>query len=393
MERNIRRALYTALVAGGLVVVGASSAYAAVEGLPDHPVTQGTTHPVETGTVETGTAEGTGPAGGVLEPVAVGASPAGEAADAGPTDNDAVVPDAAVVPSAPAADVPVPYVPVPDGGAVDGVADDIAGRDGIVGSILEGDVTGVVEGALGEEGLVDGLLEGVPPIVIEVPELDAPGTLDPGAEDPGTGEPGTEEPAPHAPGTGGHDPDGSGAGEPGGHGTGRPATDVVPTSVPRTGADEAPGAADEPTAGRPGNEPQDNAAPGAPGAPGARAAGTSGSAAGPVGPVGVEGPASSGPAPVPARTGDQRGEGVDIAWGDRSDAALAAYDGTILPVGVDDALRSTLTGYDGQQAASALPGDSTARTGPMITGQLALVLLLLGLGLAVLRTCRRPDVV
>ena len=46
MDRNIRRALYTALVVGGLMLVAASAAQAAGEGRPD-PATQGATDTVE----------------------------------------------------------------------------------------------------------------------------------------------------------------------------------------------------------------------------------------------------------------------------------------------------------------------------------------------------------
>lgn len=324
MDRNIRRALYTALVAGGLVVVGASSAHAAGNGLSD-PATQGAT----------GTA--------------VGAATAREAA-------------------------------VHDGGAADGVADGTAGSRGIVGALLQADVVGVVEGVLGEDGLVAGL----------------PGTLDPGA-----GDPATEEPAPHAPGADGYDPDSPG--EQGGPGTGRPVTDVVETSVPRTGAVEAPRADDVSKPEHPGSEPQDDMAASQ---PDAHAAGASGSAADTAVDTAVDtdpdtadasdatgsGELAS-PAPVADGADDLRGEGVDIGWGDESEAALTAYDGTILPVGVEDALQNTLTGYDGQEVAPVPSGDAPAHRGPMITGQLALVSLLLGLGLAVLRTCRRPDVV
>ena len=141
MDKNFRRVLYTALVAGGLVVVGASSAHAAEEGLLD-PVTQGVTDSV------------------AEEPAARGDLVAPESAPAGTRADTA---DA-------------------DGAATDdsGPVDDLVGREGIVGSLLDADVAGVVNGALGKDSLVDDLLTG--------------GAEEPGTEEPGTEEPGTEEP-------------------------------------------------------------------------------------------------------------------------------------------------------------------------------------------------------
>ncbi len=337
MDKYFRRVLYTALVAGGLVVAGASSAYAADVALP--PDTR-TVDPVE------------------------------EATDEGSESDE-------------------------------GVVDDIVGRQGVVGSLVRGDVVGAVDGTLGEDGLVDGLLEGVLPTDIEAPGPEEPGTDEPGTDEPGTEDPGTD---PGTDGPGILDP---GAGDPGvvDPGIVDPGTDgpgAGPgTDGPGTGGPGANGpGADDPRAG-PGAE-----LPGA-GVPGIENSG--GETPGVVIPSGVAGGLGSGTSAVSAPGSDDRadagvpaggpdserdlsGGSVDISWGDKAVVVPTAYDGTILSGGLSDGYYGTLTGLEGQAAPVVVPG-TLAKTGPLITGQLALVSLLLGLGIVALRMRRRRIVV
>ena len=82
--------------------------------------------------------------------------------------------------------------------------------------------------------------------------------------------------------------------------------------------------------------------------------------------------------------------GVDISWGDKAVVVPTTNDGTILSGGLSEGLlNGTPTGLDGQVTPVSAPGETLAQTGPMITGQLALVSLLLGLGLLALRSRRR----
>ena len=99
------------------------------------------------------------------------------------------------------------------------------------------------------------------------------------------------------------------------------------------------------------------------------------------------------PASGPDADGGLPGGGVDISWGDKAVVVPTAYDGTILSGGLGDGFYGTLTGLDGQAAPVVVPGDTLAQTGPLITGQLALVSLLLGLGIVALRMRRRRIVV
>ncbi|WP_036969685.1 hypothetical protein, partial [Promicromonospora kroppenstedtii] len=86
--------------------------------------------------------------------------------------------------------------------------------------------------------------------------------------------------------------------------------------------------------------------------------------------------------------------GVDISWGDKAVVVPTANDGTILSGGLREGLLGgTPSGLDGQVTPVSAPGETLAQTGPMITGQLALVSLLLGLGLLALRSRRRRIVV
>ncbi|WP_275005186.1 hypothetical protein, partial [Promicromonospora iranensis] len=189
MDKYFRRALYTALVAGGLMVVGASSAHAAAGGLLD-PATQGATDVVEDDATVRGDLD----------------APPGE-----------LTPAMSPKSAEPGTD---------EGVGEKGLVGDLVGREGIVGSLLRADVVGVVEGTLGKDGLVDSLLTGDRSDGPEQPGTGEPGTEDPGT-DPGTGEPGTEEPGTGEPGTG--EP---GTEEPG---TGEPGTEEPGTEEPGTG--------------------------------------------------------------------------------------------------------------------------------------------------------------
>jgi hypothetical protein len=348
LDKNFRRVLYIALVAGGLVVVDASSAYAAEEGLLD-PVTQGVTDK----------AEGAATTGSALDAVVVDAPQAGKGVDAT------------------AGDGPAGVAPNLD----DDFADDTV-LLGVLGSLARADVTGVLDGPLGEDGLVDGLLEGVLPTDIEVLGPDQPGTGEPGTGEPGTDEPGTGEPGTD-PGIVDPRTDGPGAGGPGKDG-------------PGTDGPGAPGpGADRPGANGPGLQTRGGETPGV-AMTGRTGAGSCYTTAGydTAAVPGSDDPADAGESADGPDVGrDLPVGGVDLSWGDKADVVPTAYDGTILPGGLGDGLRGTLTGLDGQAAPVVVPGETLAQTGPLITGQLALVSLLLGLGLAVLRTRRRRIVV
>jgi hypothetical protein len=350
LDKNFRRVLYIALVVGGLVVVDASSAYAAEEGLLD-PVTQGVTDK----------AEGVATTGSALDAVVVDAPQAGNGVDAT------------------AGDRPAEGAPYLD----DDFADD-AVLLGVLGSFSRADVTGVLDGPLGEDGLVDGLLEGVLPTDIEVlgpdqPGPDQQGTGEPGTDEPGMGKPGTD-PGTVDPGTDGPGKDGPGSVGTGAHGPGADRRGANGSGF-RTRGGETPSVA---MASRTGT------GAGAVGGPGYSTAGYDTAAV-----TGSDDPADAGESPDgPDADRDLPVGGVDLSWGDKSDVVpAAAYDGMILPGGLGDGLRGTLTGLDGQAAPVVVPGETLAQTGPLITGQLALVSLLLGLGLAVLRTRRRRIVV
>ncbi|WP_454860536.1 hypothetical protein [Promicromonospora soli] len=389
MHRNIRRALYTALVAGGLMV--AASAAHAAEGLPE-PAPQGTTDTIE------------GPA------AARGDLGAAEDAAGG------------------------------DGAARDGgLVGDVVGPRGILGLLAEGDVGGVVDGALGEDGLVDELLGGLLPT--EVPGPDEPGTGEPGAGEPGTDEPGTDGPGtdPGTDGPGPTDPgidpgiDDPGIDEPGTEepGTGDPGTDKPGTGDPGT---DKPGT-DKPGTDKPGTDKPGTGRPAAdggdPGAgtdrPGTTPPGTGSTTVGPGGSHGDHGaerpvqvtlthayqggpgsasgrdtgtPGTNGPddAAAPAAEPDTELElpdgGVDISWDKAKAAPRAASDGSFL---AGDGLKAGFTGTvpepetepEAEARPAVVPGDADVRTGHMFTGQLSLVSLLLGLGIAVLRIRRR----
>ncbi|MFD7309339.1 hypothetical protein [Promicromonospora sp. NPDC059942] len=380
MHKNFRRALYTALVTGGLVVVGAASAYAVGGGQPD--AAQGAPETIE----------------GAASPAAAPEGPADGAAEVA-ADDGAAEAAATVTP----ADDMAELAPADDG----------------AGSVGHVDISGVVEevldGTLGEDGLVDGILEGLLPVETEVPGAD-PGAGEPGVEEPGAGEPGTDEP--------GTEP---GAGEPG---TDEPGTDQ-PGTDPGT---DGPGILDpgildpdggdpdvvEPGVGEPGpGEP-------APGRPGRDTLGTGGSrpvhetlpgadAPGITHPAGDRSAAAAGIAAADAAPGsadaadaadtdassadvvqepDTENAGVDLSWGDRAVVVPTAYDGTLLAGGPHEGyLIGTSNRLDGQVVPVDVPGETLAQTGPMITGQLALVSLLLGLGIVVLRMRRRRYVV
>ncbi|MFD6138867.1 hypothetical protein [Promicromonospora sp. NPDC060271] len=361
MDKNFRRVLYTALVAGGLMVAGASSAHAAEEGLLD-PVTQGTADSVEEAPVARGDLD------------AVGSAPAGTGADAA------------------------------DAGAASdgkGLVGDLVGREGIVGSLLDADVAGVVDAALGEDGLVDDLLTGgVEEPGTEEPGTEEPGTEEPGTEEPGTEEPGTEEPGTEEPGTEEPGTEEPGTEEPGTEepgteepGTEEPGTDGPGTDHPGTGGSGTgrPGSSDDeggprterPSTGWSGTDGPDVHTPGA----------GSGQMTGSV-TLGGE----YGTGVVPTSSGDEDGDtgrdhpgaGVDIGWGDKSGPAPTTYEGSYLSGGLGEDLNVTTEPEAEVEATPVLvPDDTLPEPGHMITGQLSLISLLLGLGIAALRTRRR----
>jgi hypothetical protein len=383
MDRNFRRVLYTALVAGGLMVVGASSAYAAGEGLLD-PVTQETTGMI-------------GHASATRGALDAATSPAGTRAEA------------------PGADV--------DTNGEAGLVDDVVGPDGIVRSLLSADVAGVVDGTLGEDGLVDDLLTEVPSGGDEEPLPEAPGTDAPGTNEPGTDGPGAVDPPGYGPGTDEPGTDEPGTGEPG---TGEPGTGESGTGESGT---------DEPGTDRPGNDRPGTAGPDRPGTgshdpgprpvrPGAGDAGTDGPAesrtpesrtaepragysGGDLVSGGTPGPIVVGHVPsgsrIPGREGVQpvRGtaeamgerlstQGVDLTWGATGGSVPTSSSGSIRSGDMDDRPRRTVTEPVAEPVAQQVVPDATlAETGHMITGQLSLISLLLGLGIAALRMRRR----
>ena len=420
MDKNFRRVLYTALVAGGLVVVGATSAYAA-EGGSTAPATQ-----VATETTDRPTA-----AGGGLD-VAV--------------------------------EVHEPETQT----------DLSEGPDGILGSLTKGDLGGVLEGTLGEDGLVDDLL-GVPGTDepgTDEPGTDEPGTDEPGTDEPGTDEPGTDEPGTDEPGTDEPGTDEPGTDEPGTDepGTDEPGTDEPGTDEPGTdepGTDEPgtdePGTdepgTDEPGTDEPGTDEPGTGKPGTgkpakpvkPTKPGAHRPGTvdpeagagtdrprtnrPGTASGTpgtgrddhsvterLGDVALtdaitEGSASGGTAgggagltspsvdvpdvEVPADDAadeagldrDRSEEGVDISWVEKDRVDPGDYDGSILQGDLGDsfsAQRDEPEPVDRTEAEPVrVPGGTPIQAGHMFTGQLSLISLLLGLGIAALRVRRR----
>jgi hypothetical protein len=348
MDRNFRRALYTALVAGGLMVVGASSAHAAEERLLD-PVTQGATDSAEE------------------EPAARGALDALESASAG---TGADVADGGTT----AATDENGEAQGPDVGVVGerGLVGDLVG-EGIVGSLLGGDVAGVVDGTLGEGGLVDDLLTGGG----EEPGSEEPGSEEPGSEEPGSEEPGTEEPS-----------------------TEEPSTEEPSTEEPNTGK---PGAG-KPSTGKPGASNPAISAPAARNQTGEVVASPTTGNTIPVD-LGISSfPSNMGfaadnhedhgaPATeVVATSADAGrglpGEGVDIGWGDKAGAVLPVHEGGYLPDAQYGA-EGTSVEPEVETAPAVVPDSSLAETGHMITGQLSLISLLLGLGIAALRMRRR----
>lgn len=360
MDRTIRRALYTALVAGGLVVVGASPAYAMVEGLSDS-VANGETDAADA------------------------AAPAGDAAD---------------------------------------LADSLVGQHGVLDSLMHADVGAVVEGTLGEHGVLDRLLVSGPPTDIETPVPDGPQPQDPVANDPVSNDPVSNNPVSNDPPAAEPVPDVADGIIPGIIGPGREPADRPEAGAPRT---DRPGTdrqgTDHKGTGRQGSGDHGSDRPAA--APEQAASGDAdggrlGIAALSLGGSRLPAVGSGVPGldrPVSARADaadrsttaadpadDVSATGVDLSWGGRADVvptsadataddlADPVYDGNILMSGLYDGIRGTSTGPDGQ--AQTERSDATlAQTGPTITGHLALVSLLMGLGIAVLRIRRRPLVV
>lgn len=411
MDRNFRRVLYTALVAGGLMAVGASAAHAAAEG-PSDPVTQGTTDTTEEAPAERG-------ALGAVE----GASPAGTGVDAAVPGDDAGHP-----------------------GGEAGLVGDLVGSDGVVRSLLDADVAGVVDGTLGEDGLVDDLLTGAssggpvepgPVAPSPVPGTDGPGTIDPPdlgdpePEAPGPVEPGPVEPRPEAPGTDEPSTDEPGPAEPGTNepGAGEPDADRPGSDRPGSGRSgtgagrDRPGTddrdagprADRPGQGDPAADRAGRAEPGATGSrtgyPGAGLSGGAGSwSTGADFDAGwssrdasdtdrsraatdedhVAGPVAGSAAELVADRDTPAG-GVDLTWSETGGPVPTSGAGTIPTGGASEYAHRTLTEPETEVEAAQriVPEAALPDKGHMITGQLSLVSLLLGLGIAALRTRRR----
>jgi hypothetical protein len=369
MDRNFRRVLYTALVAGGLMVVGASSAHAAEDGLLD-PVTQGATDSVEE------------------EPAARGAldtlesAPAGTGADVADSGSAAATDENGEAQG-------------PDAGVVGerGLVGDLVGEQGIVGSLLGGDVAGVVDGTLGEGGLVDDLLTGGG----EEPGSEEPGSEEPGTEEPGTEEPGTEEPGTEEPGTEEPGTEEPGTEEPG---TEEPGTEEPGTEEPNTG---------KPGVGRPGSSNPGTSNPGTSAPVAGNQTGEVAESPTPGTTIPVDLEISSFPSnmgfavdgyedrgtpatEIVATSADTGrglpGEGVDLGWGDKAGAVRPVHEGGYLPDAQYGA-EGTSVEPEVETAPAVVPDSSLAETGHMITGQLSLISLLLGLGIAALRMRRR----
>jgi hypothetical protein len=84
------------------------------------------------------------------------------------------------------------------------------------------------------------------------------------------------------------------------------------------------------------------------------------------------------------------GGGIDIGWGDRADGVRqAAYDGSILSGGLRDMVTGPEPDVDVEAEPMTALGDPLVRPDHMLTGQLTLISLLMGLGIAVLRIRRR----
>ena len=316
--------------------------------------------------------------------------------------------------------------------AVDGTSDavvhegDAPARQDLLDSLSRADVGDVLQGTLGRDGLLDDLLTGgasdddLPDE--EVPDDVAP--EDPAPEDPAPDEPAPENPVAEDPQTTEPAPGGSGGLLPGNVGPGRDPADRPGVHLP--GAErptDRPGA-DRPGTGKPGAGQHDER----PGAEQSKAEKSGPEQSGPEqsyrphadlsvlnipdllrsGPVlstialdrSTNRPrASDRPDTAPADTLT----GVDLSWGARADvvptsvdgraADLAGpdYDTTILMSGLYDGVRGPSSGLD-EQTVTARSSASLAPPGPTITGQLALVSLLLGLGIAALRRRRRPSV-
>ncbi|GGM35709.1 hypothetical protein ACFQBY_10925 [Promicromonospora citrea] len=408
MDRFIRRALCTALVAGGLAVVGASAAHAA------------------------------------------------EAAPAETAATGAV--DAAAVPGARADRT--------------GLLDGLTADDGVLGALARADVAGVVTGVLGEGDTVDDLLPDAPEPGPGVPETAEPGAEDPAADEPGTepapaepdAEPAPEEPGAEEPGTQEPGAEEPGADEPGtGPGVDLPGIDLPDTEVP--GIDlpgteipgtEEPGAeepateepateepaAEEPATDGPGTgiiDLPDLDGPARPGhgghqdpdgRPSTDRPDSGGAVHGPRPGAtadrpetvpGVEltsasrhdltspsAPSSTGPvrrtADVPAvqvpvaderPAADQPDSSVDLRWGDGESLPDRPMHGEGSLSG--DLSRSFLGSTDlpsprstpDEEEPVPAPGEKPLLMGHMFTGQLSLISVLLGLGIAALRTRRR----
>ncbi|MCP2265081.1 hypothetical protein APR03_002429 [Promicromonospora thailandica] len=390
MDRYIRRALCTVLVAGGLAVAGASAAYAA-----DPAVTGTATTAVAPGVGAAAQDADAGPSGRHVGREVLGALADGDVAAvvAAALGEDGLVAD--LLPDAPPESPESPESP-----GVDEPDTDLPGSD----------EPGVDEPGTDEPGT-------------DEPGTDEPGTDEPGVDEPGTDLPGTDEPGTDEPGTDLPGTDQPGTDQPG---TDQPGTDQPGTDQPGT---DQPGT-DHPGIDLPGTDQPGNDAPGV-GRPGkgdgedAPGTGT----APPVDDVETPRPAAENPgeveltagpghdltspsAPVishellagtedlatpPAVEPELPEGGVDLRWRDRKPGPEPlTYEGTsILPGGLTNGYLGTAVEPvpepepEDETGPGRAPGDQTVRTGHMFTGQLSLISVLLGLGIAVLRTRRR----
>ncbi len=99
----------------------------------------------------------------------------------------------------------------------------------------------------------------------------------------------------------------------------------------------------------------------------------------------------SAPAAGPDAGAGVPGEGVDLSWGDKGGSVPTAYDESFLSHGLSEGLRAIPPEPEAEAEAAPIvvPEAGLAETGHMTTGQLSLISLLLGLGIAALRVRRR----
>lgn len=404
MDRFIRRALCTALVAGGLAAVGASAAHAAEAAPAEIAAAEAADAAAVPGARadRTHLVDGLTAVHGVLGALAR-ADVAGVVAGVlgeGDAAND-LLPDA---PAEPGLDEPGADDPAADGpGAEPAPAE--PGKEPaaeVPGAGEPGtDEPGTDEPNTDEPGTGPGL--GVPGV--DLPGADLPGTDLPGTPDPATEEPSTDDPATEEPGTDEPVTDEPGAGIvdlPGLDGPGRPGhgghqdTDGSPgTDRPDAGGavhGHRPGSTTDRTGTVPGVEltsmgRHDLTSPSAPSStsPVRRTADV---------PV-VEVPAADEPPSAEPPSDERRDGSVDLRWGDggplpdRPMHGEGSLSGDLSRSFLGSTVEPSPSSTPDEEEPVPAPGDKPLLMGHMFTGQLSLISLLLGLGIAALRTRRR----